>query len=96
MIFDKFYYRPNSNTSHVELQAIGQNTPARRLLHFLTIPYVCAQRILYLAREVEFFNMQSIYIARQALNLVMLLNDFVIAQDGPNDEQRHERIHLGK
>ena len=64
------------------------------LVPFLTMPYVRAQRVLYLARDSRVFHMQSIHIARQALHLVILLNDLVDTEDGPNDEQEDERIDL--
>jgi hypothetical protein len=43
--------------------------------------------------------MLNIHIARQALHLVLLLNDFVLnnsvdADKGPSDEQEDERIEL--
>src|SRR4051794_32305443 len=38
--------------------------------------------------------MLSIYIARQALHLVILLNDNVDTSEGPTDEQYEERITL--
>jgi hypothetical protein len=38
--------------------------------------------------------MQSIHIARQALHLVILLNDSVDKTNGPTQEQEDERIDL--
>jgi len=38
--------------------------------------------------------MQSIHIARQALHLVILLNDLVDTDEGPDDAQEDERIDL--
>jgi len=38
--------------------------------------------------------MQSIYISRQALHLVILLNDVVDVEKGPDEAQREERIEL--
>jgi hypothetical protein len=38
--------------------------------------------------------MQSLYIARQALHLVILLNDSVDAEEGPDDMQQAERVDL--
>jgi len=38
--------------------------------------------------------MQSIHIARQALHLVILLNDSVDKAKGPTQEQEDERIDL--
>jgi len=58
------------------------------------MPYVRAQRVLYLARDSKVFHMQSIHIARQALHLVILLNDLVDTEEGPDDEQEDERIDL--
>lgn len=58
------------------------------------MPYIRAQRVLYLARDSRVFHMQSIHIARQALHLVILLNDLVDSEDGPDDEQEDERIDL--
>jgi hypothetical protein len=40
--------------------------------------------------------MLSIHIARQALHLVVLLNDSVDAEEGQNEQQQDERIDLGE
>jgi hypothetical protein len=58
------------------------------------MPYLRAQRILQLSRTVNVFHMQSIYIARQAIHLVITLNDLVDVHEGPNDQQHQERIDL--
>jgi hypothetical protein len=63
-------------------------------MRFLTMPYLRAQRILQLARSVHVFHMQSIYLSRQGLHLVILLNDLVDPDDGPDDEQYEERNDL--
>ncbi|KIM20259.1 hypothetical protein M408DRAFT_308571 [Serendipita vermifera MAFF 305830] len=64
------------------------------LIRFMMMPYLRAQRTLHLARNVHVFHMQSIYVARQALHLVILLNDQVNPHTGPSDEQYKERITL--
>jgi len=63
-------------------------------MSFLTIPYLRAQRILYQARNVHVFHMQSIFLSRQALHLVILLNDVVDTIKGPDEEQYEERNDL--
>jgi hypothetical protein len=45
------------------------------------------------ARQVHVFNAQSLYITKQGLTLVLLLNKSV-DEDGPSDEQRAERSRL--
>ncbi|KIM20448.1 hypothetical protein M408DRAFT_13002 [Serendipita vermifera MAFF 305830] len=57
-------------------------------------PGSVGQRILSIARGFSIFHMLSIHIARQALHLVVLLNDLAYAEDGLNSEQRRERIAL--
>ncbi len=56
--------------------------------------YFRAQRILSLARSSKRFHMLNIYISRQALHLVILLNDLAYAEDGLNSEQIDERVDL--
>jgi hypothetical protein len=56
--------------------------------------YLRAESILQAARNVHVFHMQSLYIARQALHLVILLNDVVDAEEGPDDMQQAERVDL--
>jgi hypothetical protein len=64
------------------------------LYPFLTIAYFRALRVLEAARNLHIFHMQSIHIARQALHLVILLNDSVDQIKGPTQEQEDERIDL--
>jgi hypothetical protein len=61
---------------------------------FLTVAYFRALRILEAARNLHIFQMQIIHIARQALHLVILLNDFVDKVNGPTQEQAYERVDL--
>jgi hypothetical protein len=56
--------------------------------------YLRAQSILQLARGVYVFHMQSIYISRQGLHLVILLNDVVDRENGPDEAQCEEMIEL--
>jgi len=62
----------------------------------MTVPYICAQRIIHLARDAQAFHMLSRHIARQALNLVVLLNDSIDADAGPNFKQQEESIELSE
>jgi hypothetical protein len=64
------------------------------LARYLIMLYLRAQWILQLARGVYVFQMQSIYISRQALHLVILLNDVLDMEKGPDEAQREERIEL--
>ena len=64
------------------------------LARYLLMLYLRAQWILQLARSVYVFHMQSIYISRQAVHLVILLNDVVDREKGPDEAQREERIKL--
>ena len=64
------------------------------LARFLKTPFLLAQQILHSARSVYAFHAQSAHIARQALHLVILLNDAVDAELGPDDEQHEERNDL--
>ena len=68
--------------------------PVSPLSPFLTIAYLRAFRILEAACNLNIFTMQSIHIARQALHLVILLNDSVDRVEGPTEEQEDERINL--
>lgn len=61
---------------------------------FLNNLYLRALRMQHLARNVYVFHMQSIYLARQALHLVIRLNDAVDVNKGPSDEQYDERNDL--
>lgn len=58
---------------------------------FLTMLYFRAQRILMLARGSRVFHMLNIHIARQALHLVILLNDLAYTEDGLDCQQMDER-----
>lgn len=60
----------------------------------MTIAYFRALRILEAARGLKYFHMQSIHLSRQALHLVILLNDAVDQRDGPTQDQEDERIEL--
>jgi hypothetical protein len=53
--------------------------------------YFRAQQILVLARSSRAFHMLNIYIARQALHLVILLNDLAYTEDGLDCRQMDER-----
>jgi len=59
----------------------------------LEIPYLLAKCILQLARDTQRFHVLGIYIARQALRLVLLLNETII-DDVPNEQQLEERDKL--
>lgn len=50
--------------------------------------------MLDLARNVHVFHAQSVYIAKQALHLVILLNELVNPVEGPTDEEHDERNDL--
>jgi hypothetical protein len=52
-----------------------------------------AQLVLKTARTVHVFHMQSIHIARQALNLVVRLNE-AVDEDGLDDDELDEKIRL--
>jgi hypothetical protein len=56
--------------------------------------YFRALRVLDAACNLNIFPMQSIHIARQALHLVILLNDSVDKVKGLTEEQADERINL--
>jgi hypothetical protein len=58
------------------------------------MPYVHAYRILHLARNVQVFHVLSVFIARKALRLVVLLNDRMDQDEGPGKRERDERITL--
>ncbi|KIM26143.1 hypothetical protein M408DRAFT_313846 [Serendipita vermifera MAFF 305830] len=64
------------------------------LAPFMTTLYLRAQQLIHLARRVYVFHAQSSYIARQGLNLVILLNDLVDAENGPDIEQCEGRNDL--
>ncbi|PVG03735.1 hypothetical protein CPB86DRAFT_748155 [Serendipita vermifera] len=71
-----------------------KSTPVHPLAPFLTLAYVRALRILETARRAPVFYQQTLHIARQALHLVIRLNDTVNNSDGPDLEQEQERIDL--
>lgn len=56
--------------------------------------YFRAQRILSLGRSSFTFYMLNVHISRQALHLVILLNDLAYMEDGLNSEQMDERVDL--
>lgn len=62
----------------------------------LTLPYVRARRILHLARNMDDIHTQLVCIARQALRLVVLLNDRGAQREGPDKQERDERAVLSK
>ncbi|KIM26148.1 hypothetical protein M408DRAFT_196838 [Serendipita vermifera MAFF 305830] len=68
--------------------------PTKPLVPFMTTLHLRAQQLIHLARRVHVFHAQSSYIARQALHLVILLNDLVDAENGPDIEQREGRNDL--
>ncbi|KIM26145.1 hypothetical protein M408DRAFT_10009 [Serendipita vermifera MAFF 305830] len=71
-----------------------QTKLVKPLVPFLSSLYIRAKQILHLAREVRVFHAQSTYIARQPFHLVILLNDTVNTEEGPDDEQHEERNEL--
>ncbi|CCA74915.1 hypothetical protein PIIN_08885 [Serendipita indica DSM 11827] len=66
--------------------------PIKPLVPFLTVPYLRARQTLEQARDAATFHMQSMFLARQALHLVVLLNDSL--NEDITDEQEDERIDL--
>ena len=64
------------------------------IVPFFTMPYFRAQRILAFSRSSCVFHMLNIYIARQALHLVILLNDLAYTEDGLDCQQMGERDAL--
>jgi hypothetical protein len=66
----------------------------KSLSPFLTMAYIRAQRVLEQARSTRIFHSQSMHIARQALHLVIRLNDSVDSEEGPTDDEDDERIDL--
>jgi hypothetical protein len=65
----------------------------KQILRFLWMPYQLAKGNLQLARATRRFHVSGIYIARQALRLVLHLNESV--DDGnPTDKQLDERDKL--
>ncbi|KAG8840530.1 hypothetical protein FRC20_005564 [Serendipita sp. 405] len=67
--------------------------PIKPLAPFLTIAYLRALRVLEVARKAQTFHMQAVYIARQALHLVILLND-TLEEEELSDEDEDERLYL--
>jgi hypothetical protein len=58
------------------------------------MPYVNAQCVLHLARNVRVFHVLSVFIARKALRLVVLLNNRMDQDEGPSKRERDERLAL--
>jgi hypothetical protein len=56
--------------------------------------YIRAQRILLFARGTPVFHMLNIHIARQALHLVILLNELAYTGDGLDGQHMDERETL--
>ncbi|KIM26142.1 hypothetical protein M408DRAFT_25581 [Serendipita vermifera MAFF 305830] len=71
-----------------------QTKLVKPLVPLLTTLHLRAKQILHLARHVSVFHAQSVHIAKQALNLVILLNNLIDAEDVPDDEQHKERDDL--
>ena len=61
------------------------------IIPFFNMLYLRAHQILMLARDFRVFHMLNISIARQALHLVILLNDLAYGDDGIDGEQMDAR-----
>jgi hypothetical protein len=68
--------------------------PNNPLVPFLAITYVLSKRVLDMARSSMIFPTQKIYIARQAMHLVVLLNDSVDMEDPESTQEEEEGIEL--